>query len=509
MMARRKKAVTLKTDIRVVALYARISNEDRKNEQGQLSEESVDDQLERLRAEARRRFPDATVIAYVDNDLSASTFATKPRVQFDDMINAFYANELDAVIATRSDRLTRNGPDGYLLADAVLKHGGCVCTLVGDKDLVTDGGFVWKLDVLLGERESHITSWRVSNKLDTRRGKGVYRCSRVPFGYSDTACTEVIESEKAWLHEMRKHIMNNGTIGGCWLMLAEGGVTSPVAKKNGTFGPFSRQAVTGFLRNPIYAGYVPHEGAKVRKSTHIVPIFTDDEFDTLQERLDQISDDAKQKRGGTVVSARVHVLSGFLRCGQPGCGGRMQIHGPENHRSWECVECNGSRRRYATVATVVDAWVRTRLRLAAVEVADEAMADPQAVKLRRELSELEARRTRMTARLATLEISEDDYYPAIAALRDAITTRQSELARMVRDAERALPPDALALWEDDRPEMLAQRRALLGTLIDHVAIVPVPLPPGRKSWGRAGAPPESVRVFARRAAVNMRMSSAA
>lgn len=496
-MAKRKRAAVLKTEFRLIALYARISNEDRRDAQGRVSEESVSDQLVRLRAEAARRWPGVHVVEYVDNDLSASAFATKPRKQFDAMVQAFLSNDLDLVISTRLDRLTRNGPDGHILADAVLKHGGAVSTLLGDQDLTSDGGFNYNLNVLLAERESAVLSWRVRNKLELRREQGVYRSSRIPFGYADTACTQVVKSQGDLLQKMRKHVITVGTLAPCERMLIDAGVVSPTKKKDGSYGPYTRQAIQGMLRNPLYAGFVPHEGKKFKKSTHIVPIFTEPEFDALQLKLDEIADVARSRR--PKPAARVHVLAGFVRCGKPGCGGRMRVRGGKSGPGWACEACHGSWRKYDTVKEVVDAFVRTRLAVMAIEVQEEVMSSERAVKLAEELAELEKRRTGLMALHADPAASlPEDYFELLTALRDAITTRQSEQARMVRDAGRALPPDALAIWDDDRPEMLDARRAVLADVIDHIVILPAELPPGRHNWGRKGAPRETISVRARR-----------
>lgn len=489
-------------------LYARISSDDKKRQtrDGRSREaEGVESQLRRLHAECDRRgVPKDRRIEFADNDISASRFGTKEREDYARLIDHIKRSQHCTVMAVEQGRIVRQELEGVQFKELMISRRMTFAALSMDFDLTEQSGDVmWTMNLFKDRQESETISRRVRGKFKDDRGQGRMRTSRIAFGYADTEYRVIVKDQAEMLHSMRKHIMNEGTIGECVRMLETAGYVSPYPRKDGSHGPYTRQAVTHMLTNATYAGYVTHEGEIVRKADNVATIFTRAEFNALQEEMAKIQLKSISRRKAPVRIGRKYVVTGFLRCGKDGCGGGMEInHG--NSLGWTCSVCHGCWRKHETVMSVVNAWVRRRLELAAVEVREEAMADPRALTLEADLAELESRRARLTAAYSNpaVPVADEEYWPIMASLRDEITTRQTALARMVRDAERALPPDALALWQDDRPETLGARRAMLATLVDSVIILPAPPPPdGKKSWGRRGAPPESVRVLARRSSV--------
>jgi site-specific DNA recombinase len=486
-------------EIRVVALYARISQEDKDPVTGELLTESVGDQLTNLRGRAAERWPGAILREYVDNDLSASEFSNKPRKAWLRLLADLLSGEIDALFTVHSDRLTRRVDEAFEFRQAIAAHDAEVWDLRGKKDILADGGTMFYLEAVMASKSSYDTSRRIRDKNSVRREAGRHHASRPAFGFTDATYTEHVPAERDLLLACWKGVKRGETLGDCQRAFNQSGFLSPYTGK-----PYTRAAIYRMLRNPVYAGYVVHKGEIVRTSGNIKRMVTPEYWAVVQDKLKRNSraNDTRPDKDAPRSTARVHLLKGFLRCGNPACG-MVLIAGKDNgRRVWRCPPksqggCCGISRSYDLVARVVDGYVREALTMARVEEIASAQDDPRRRALEAEIAELEARAADLARRYADTEnpLSPDDYFPMVTGVRDGITTRRRDLAAMVRTAERALPPDALATWDDDRPETLGVRREMLARLIDYVVILPT------RNLGRRGAPPESVRIMKRRAPV--------
>ncbi|GAA1714337.1 recombinase family protein [Isoptericola hypogeus] len=116
------------------ALYFRIS-EDKEGREVGVERQQIDS-----RALAARR--GLTVVAeYTDNDISASTASTKPRPNYDAMIESIRAGEVDVVVAYSSSRITRRPREWEDLIELNEETGFLIATAVGgDIDLSTAAG---------------------------------------------------------------------------------------------------------------------------------------------------------------------------------------------------------------------------------------------------------------------------------------------------------------------------------------------------------------------------------
>lgn len=491
-----------------VFLYARLSMDQKKKKtrDGKSRErENIESQFSRLHAECDRRgTPRDRRIEFADNDVSASKFSTKEREDYARLLTFIERSQGCTVMAVEQSRLVRREAEGYEFKELMLAHKMRLALLTGDIDLTSESGdLAWTFALFRDRSESAAISRRSRAKEATdRETLGIHRVSRIPFGYADQECRSIVPEQREMLHKMRNHLMrtavvdgtvkHTGTIGECHRMLMNAGFLSPVTGK-----PFTRQAVKSMMLNPTYAGWVHHQGEKVRKSTHIKPIFTDAQFDALQERMQEITAEAMRKRGGKpITTSRVHVLSGFLRCGVPGCGAVMEI-GSERRgiALWRCKQGGHLSRRYSTVAEAVDLWVAAWFSRARVRAVQATETDPRAVELDTKIETLQGRMQALVARYAdpSSPIDDHEYFAMSAALSDSLTALRSERAAMERRAVRSVPVDGLDVWRDDRPENLDKRRALLDELIEHVIILPV-----GNANGPRPAPLSSVQVYPRR-----------
>lgn len=479
--------------------YARISNDDKKKKGREA--EGVDSQLRRMhKAADEKGIPRDRRIEYVDNDISASEYGTKEREDFIRLCGAVQASRNSWVFATEQQRLVRQLGEGEAFERMIKNGDNMMIHLLssGDLDVRTDAGhYAWTFGMFSGSMESHNVSRRARTKNADMREQGHQdHAHGATFGYRDNRYTKIDARQAAILKKCMKAVIA-GTAGprDCIRMLRDAGFNSPRTGK-----PYSVTAVKYMLTNPVYAGYVTHKGKIVRKSTHIKRIITPAEHDAVVKALEERAEKRRSASAKTNPNrnVRVHLLTGLLRCGKPGCGQALQIGRSSGRQVWRCPGrlqggCGGITRSYDLVNGVVDAWVREALSQARVSAVAATQDDPERARLEAEVAELEASAATLAAAVAdpSSPITAEDYVLAIGPVRDGITTRRAQLAGMVRAAVRTIPTDALATWADTRPETLAERRQMAAELINCVVVLPV------GNVGHKGAPPESVQVFPR------------
>jgi site-specific DNA recombinase len=474
-------------------LYARISADDKK---GSRQAEGVRSQLQRLHAECDRwEIPPEMRIEFIDNDITASEFGTKEREDYARLLKYIAASEDCHIFATEQQRIVRQLGEGEAFAKLCIRKEMRMTLLsMGDVDLTSDSGItMWILTLFSGVMESKGISRRSRGKNASMREMGYMRAhGRPAFGYADLLYTEHVPAEVAMLEKLRDMVLAGAGPRECLRAMTDAGFMSPVTGK-----PFSRPAFRAMLMNPVYAGYVVHKGEIIRESINVQPIFTPDEHQAMRDAWAERSEEyAKKGKPNPNLNTRVHVLAGLVRCGK--CGGPLRVGSDDGKRVWRCLSrldggCGGIVRSYDLVASVTDECVRDALSAARLAVVQDSAADPERVKLEGEIERLEGRLEALRAEWSDPEsnLSPDDYFPAVTSLRDGISTRRARLSGMVRAAERHLPPDALAIWGDDSPKMLATRRQMAATLIDCVVVMPC------GNVGRRGAPRDSVQVYLR------------
>ena len=156
----------------VVGLYLRISSDRDATHVG------VDRQRTDCRAIAAARWPDATIVEYVDNDVSAYTGQRRPA--YERMRAALRDRALVAVVAWNLDRLLRQPRDLEHLIDLGIP----IVTASGDLDLTThDGQLHARILAAVAKKSSDDTSRRVKRAHRDRADQGLWHGGPVPYGY--------------------------------------------------------------------------------------------------------------------------------------------------------------------------------------------------------------------------------------------------------------------------------------------------------------------------------------
>jgi site-specific DNA recombinase len=121
---------------------------------------------------AQSRWPDAPVVEYVDNDISAYSGARRPAYE------AMLHSGATAIISYNLDRLLRQPRQ----LEALIDLGVPIVTAQGDLDLTThDGQLQARILVAVAKKSSDDTSRRVKRAARDRAEQGRFHGGRIPF----------------------------------------------------------------------------------------------------------------------------------------------------------------------------------------------------------------------------------------------------------------------------------------------------------------------------------------
>ncbi|HEX9683105.1 MAG TPA: recombinase family protein [Acidimicrobiales bacterium] len=277
-----------------IGLYARISL-DRQDGEG------VDRQLADGRELIAERWPEAHIIEYVDNDLSA--FKARQRPEYDRLLTDTEAGRLSAVVAYHPDRLYRHPADLESFIDAVQGAGADVATVkAGDVDLSTASGrMVARILGSVSRHESERIGERVSRAKQERATQGRPAGGGLrPFGLTaDRAKLEPAEAEV--LQAAAATILDGGSWSKIVRDMNERGIRN-VTGNEWTVGNLRRT-----LTSPHVAGLRAYKGEIVGPATW--PAILD------RGTWERLRADAATRKRGRPPSDR-HLLTGLLTCGR-------------------------------------------------------------------------------------------------------------------------------------------------------------------------------------------------
>lgn len=280
---------------------------------------------------------------FVDNDISASTFSTKTRPQFDTMIARAEAGEFGYLLAYSNSRLTRRPLEFERLIQLHEKHGVKIRTVVsGDQDLSTaDGRAVARTIAAWDAAEAERTRERVVRKLKQRADQGL------PHGraYGWLPGGEVNEEQAAIIREAAERALADESLRAISRSFNEREVPPP-GKSAKSWTPGHVRVLLLRERN---AGNLVHQGQVVGKGKW-EPILDDRTFARLKALLKDPARRTNSSRG----SERRHLLSGIAVCGE--CGQAVKVH----KESYMCPGLH-VRRRVAAVDDLVRTAVLERL----------------------------------------------------------------------------------------------------------------------------------------------------
>lgn len=240
---------------------------------------------------------------YIDDDLSASTRARKPRPQFDDMMAAAERGEIAVIIAYSNSRLTRRPLEYERLIRVHEQTGVRFLTVVsGDDDLSTaDGRMVARIKASVDAAEAERTSERVLRSVDQRSAAGHHHGGPRPYGWVDGI--EVDKAEAKVIREAARRVIAGESLRGiCDRFNARG---TPSAQG----GEWKPSPLRRILINPRLAGWRTRNGERVAKGVW-APILKEATWLEVHAIL------TDTQRRAFKPAGRVNLLTGIARCGE-------------------------------------------------------------------------------------------------------------------------------------------------------------------------------------------------
>ncbi|KRA79741.1 recombinase family protein [Altererythrobacter sp. Root672] len=245
---------------------------------------------------------------YDDGGLSGGTLQ-RPALQR--LLADVKAGAVDIIVVYKVDRLTRSLLDFSKLVEALDAASTSFVSVTQSFNTTTSMGRL-TLNMLLSfaQFEREVTAERIRDKIAASKAKGMWMGGTPPLGYRpEGRSLAIVEEHAALIRDIFARYRRLGNVRHVAEELASEGIITPrrVNGKGRAYGGclFTRGQLYTILRNPIYAGDIPHKG-KVYPGNH-PPIIERDEWEGVQFKL---SDNVKGRR--TAREANASLLSGLL-----------------------------------------------------------------------------------------------------------------------------------------------------------------------------------------------------
>ena len=245
---------------------------------------------------------------YDDGGLSGGTLE-RPALQR--LLDDIRQGRIDIIVVYKVDRLTRSLLDFAKLVDTFDAAGVSFVSITQSFNTTTSMGRL-TLNMLLSfaQFEREVTAERIRDKIAASKAKGMWMGGVPPLGYRpDGRSLAIVEDHAALVREIYTRYLELGTVRllADWLQ-AKGLRTPQRVTANGrSYGNrfFSRGQLYFLLRNPIYAGDIPHRDTTY-PGNH-PPIIARDIWEAVQA---QLADHAQGKRQAR--EPRASLLAGLL-----------------------------------------------------------------------------------------------------------------------------------------------------------------------------------------------------
>lgn len=432
------------------------------------------------------------VVVYEDNDISASK--GKLRANYERMLAAVEAGEVQAVLAYHPYRLVRRMTELERLIDVIERAGLVVQTVAaGPFDLSTPAGrMVARIMGATAQHEAELIGERVRRKqVELARAGKMGGRGRRAFGYNADR-SAIVEHEAELIREAADRFLAGESSGSICRDWNARGIRTAGTKANPEGSVWRTNGLTGMMVGPHLAALRVHDpggGANARRRTVVGPATWPAILDeATHRRLVAILNDPSRV---VVRGKRVALLSGGLaRCGRCGHNLRTGTRGSERgagRRIYVCARVPGHDGcgRLSVQAVAVEDQVRDMVIVAlagpglARALNDYAADDSEAARLSESLGADEARLDECRTALADGDLDLSSFNAVRRRLETRLdATRRALAGRTGRPALRGLPSseeglrDAWKAHEDD----VAWRRALVGAVIDYVTVAPVLVP---------------------------------
>jgi site-specific DNA recombinase len=449
------------------AIYVRLS---RSRDQDKATE-SLEGQIGPCRDLATRKGWTVLEPPFVDDDLSA--YSGRHRPEFDKLLSAARAGQIQAIIAWDSDRLTRNpDTDNARIIELAEQYGVQLATVTGEYDLSTSSGrMAFRIAGALARRESEHRGERVAAWHDRAAADGRWHGGPRPFGhqYKRGGGLRKDGKEAAAIQAAAKAVIAGASL---WSIARDWrgkGIVRPSSGK-----PFTVTQLDKLLRSRRLVGIRVHAG--VESPAAWPPILTMADHETLIAVLDS--------RGQTHRRARGMLLSGILRCGQ--CGSVMRgapIVGRRGHREpgYRCDEQAGGCGRTHRLAKPIDDFITEAVlvALATPELRarlERQQTDQAARDLAEQVRADKARLGGLRDQLADGVIDPPDFAHAKRRIEERMRLASAEIARLAGRGALADLPDTyealVATWESLGDD-LDRRRRIIAAVVEDLVCKPV------------------------------------
>lgn len=223
---------------------------------------------------------------YDDGGLSGGTL---DRPALTRLLADVSAGKIDIIVVYKVDRLTRSLLDFAKLVEAFDKAGTSFVSITQSFNTTTSMGRL-TLNMLLSfaQFEREVTAERIRDKISASKAKGMWMGGTPPLGYeANGRSLAIVENHAVIIRDIYERYLQLGNVTLVAEHLAIAGIHPPIRQslRGRTFGgrPFSFGNLYSILKNPIYAGDIPHRG-KVYAGLH--PAIIDREmWLRVQERL--------------------------------------------------------------------------------------------------------------------------------------------------------------------------------------------------------------------------------
>jgi len=416
-----------------------------------------DEDCERL-AEYRR----ATIVArFPDNDVSAS--GRKLRPEFEKMLKAIDAGQVDVVIAYSLDRLTRNSRDRVRLIESCQKAGVTIWLVRGsDLDLTTaNGRMVAGILAEVAQAEIEVEGERTRRARKQAAEAGLPVSGHRPFGFDDDA----VSVRPAEAEAIRQ----------AYAAALGGSSTGQVAKAWNAAGyrtwdghEWRRDSVRYVLKNARYMGYRPHK--PIDRPRNSDPDLYPAAWDAI---VDEATWRAVHKRltdpSMSQPDTEVALLTGIAQCGWPGCAGF--VHSASTARGkYRVYRCKAATGHVVRKAEPIEQYVIGHViaRLSRPDAAELLVDDsrPDVSGLQRERDEINANLNALASMLVERRITQQ----MLTAATDTAMDRLGQIEAAISDAAKVEvlgdligTDDVLAVWESLGR---GRQREVIRTLVD-------------------------------------------
>jgi len=201
---------------------------------------------------------------YNDGGLSGGTLE-RPALKA--LLADIQARRIDVVVVYKIDRLSRALTDFAKLAELFDAHCVSFVSVTQQFNTTTSMGRLM-LNVLLSfaQFEREITGERIRDKIAASKKKGIWMGGFVPLGYDAVERQLVVkEAEAKTVRTLFQLYHKHGTVTAVWNRAQE--LELRTKQRHRTSGQitggkaFQRGHIYRVLRNPIYAGWIAHQGA--------------------------------------------------------------------------------------------------------------------------------------------------------------------------------------------------------------------------------------------------------